>query len=206
MKAIIYHNDSDITRYLIEKDPLLAPLFKVKKHIEVRLNHNYFHALLETIIAQQLSSKVAFVISKRVHVFYDNDITPEIILKTDDQVLRSLGLSFQKIKYLKSLAEHVISDRASFDRLEFLSDQEIIEILIKIKGIGIWTAQMFLMFSLGREDVFSSLDLGLRNALKIVYKNPDLTIKDIDNIAINWSPYRSVVAHFLWHLWDNTEE
>ncbi|OHE27133.1 MAG: hypothetical protein A2Y43_00305 [Tenericutes bacterium GWA2_38_26] len=74
--------------------------------------------------------------------------------------------------------------------------------LIKIKGIGVWSAQMFLMFSLGREDVFSVLDLGLRNAVKKIYNNPDLTHDEIEKISENWVPYRSIVSHFLWHAWD----
>lgn len=205
MKTLIYDSDSPIVSYLTQKDPLLITLFEKKKRIHVTLNENYFIALVETIIAQQLSAKVASVISKRVHDYFSSEITPEKIIDTHEDELRAIGLSFQKIKYLKSLATHIIEKDVDLDTFNTLSDQAVIDMLIKIKGIGVWTAQMFLMFSLGREDVFSSLDLGLRNALKKIYQNPNLTMSDIDDIALSWSPYRSVVAHFLWHAWDNNE-
>lgn len=84
-----------------------------------------------------------------------------------------------------------------------MTDEEIINMLVRIKGIGIWSAQMFLMFSLGREDVFSVLDLGLRNAAKKIYNQPELTNEQIELMSQNWKPYRSVVSHYLWHAWDS---
>ena len=83
-----------------------------------------------------------------------------------------------------------------------MSDQEIIDQLIQVKGIGVWTAQMFLMFSMGREDVFSALDLGLRNALMTLLNQQDMTIKEIETYSLKWKPYRSIVSHYLWHIWD----
>ncbi|MDY0074464.1 MAG: DNA-3-methyladenine glycosylase [Acholeplasmataceae bacterium] len=202
MKTIVYQHESEITKYLIERDPKLSELFDKQKQVTVYVSDNYYESLIDTIIAQQLSGKAAATISKRVHTFFNEDITPENLIKADDESLRALGVSYPKIKYLKSLAEHMIDQSVDFSQLDNMSNQEVIDMLIQIKGIGVWSAQMFLMFSLGREDVFSPLDLGLRNAVKHLYQNPDLTVPEIEKISENWSPYRSVVSHFLWHIWD----
>lgn len=202
MEKKIYHHDADYIAYLIEKDPKLEKLFLTKKEIIVHVDDDYFNALANTIIAQQLSSKVASILTERFRNFFEQKPTPEDILKTDDEALRALGLSYQKIKYIKSLSEALLSKTVHFDDITELSDNEVIEMLIQIKGIGVWSAQMFLIFSLGREDVFSVLDLGLRNALKRIYDNPDLTPQEIEQASEKWSPYRSIVSHFLWHAWD----
>lgn len=202
MHTLTYRNDSKIIRELIEKDPKLKELFERKEEIIVYVSDRYFESLVDTIIAQQLSSKVANVISKRVSQFFDGQITEMKLLEAKDEDLRGLGLSFQKIKYLRSLADCIHNGIVDLNNLESKSDLEIIEMLVKVKGIGVWTAQMFLMFSMGREDVFSVLDLGLRNALKKVYNDESLTHDQMTEIASKWSPYRSVVSHYLWHAWD----
>ncbi len=206
MKTIVYYHDTPITKSLMQKDPKLIPLFQRKKQIDVTLSDDYFLSLVHTIIAQQLSSKVASVISRRLTDHFNERITPDHIANADDQELRALGLSHQKIKYLKSLAECLITRKVHFDDIQQMSDQEVIDMLVQIKGIGIWTAQMFLIFSLGREDVFSVLDLGLRNVVKDLYQNPALTNQEIDKISQTWAPYRTVVSHFLWHAYDGIDE
>ncbi|MDX9691672.1 MAG: hypothetical protein RBT45_04390 [Acholeplasmataceae bacterium] len=203
MKKITYYQTSDIIHYLIQKDERLKPLFKKKDQIDVQINEDYFDSLVSTITAQQLSSKVAQVIYTRLKLLCNQEITAQKILIFTDEQLRSIGLSYQKIKYLKSLAEHVINHDVYFEHIDDKSDEKIIEMLTQIKGIGVWSAQMFLIFSLGREDVFSVLDLGLRNAVKKLYQNDQLTHDEINQLSLNWSPYRSVVSHFLWHAWDN---
>ena len=202
MNTLIYHKDSKIIQELMLKDPKLKVLFDRRDEIVVRLSNRYFESLVDTIIAQQLSSKVANVISKRVYAFFNDEITEQKLLNAQEEDLKALGLSRQKIAYLKSLAACIHQGIVNLDHLELKSDQEIIDMLTKIKGIGVWTAQMFLMFSLGREDVFSVLDLGLRNALKKVYEDETLTHDQMKEIAEKWSPYRSVVSHYLWHAWD----
>ena len=202
MHTLTYHRESEIVKQLLDKDPLLEELFKHKESITVPVSDRYFESLLDTIIAQQLSGKVASVISKRFFDYFEGDVRPEMLVATPDENLRSLGLSYQKINYLKSLSDCILTHKVDLHHLERLSDQEVIDMLVQIKGIGVWTAQMFLMFSLGREDVFSVGDLGLRNAVKRLYNNPELTHQAIENIAEKWSPYRSIVSHFLWHAWD----
>jgi len=203
MKKIIYHRDAKEVKYLIEKDPLLIPLFKKKEEIILEIDPDYFVFLVGTIISQQVSSKVSLVIFNRFKVLCEEQITPQKILNFTEEQMRGIGLSYQKIKYLKSLAECEEKQIINLHDLDHLENEQIISMLTQIKGIGIWSAQMFLMFSLGREDVFSVLDLGLRNALKIIYNQPDLTQNEIEKISEKWKPYRSIVSHFLWHAWDN---
>ncbi len=203
MKSYVYKNKSDVIEYLVSQDPLLINLFQLKDEIRVNINEHYFESLVDIMIAQQLSSKVSSVISKRIYDYYQGEITATKVFETKDEELRKLGLSHQKITYLKSLADSVIQGVITFLDMDKKSDQEITSMLIKVKGIGIWSAQMFLIFSLGREDVFSVLDLGLRNALKRVYQNQELMMDEINNISQKWVPYRSIVSHYLWHAWDN---
>lgn len=202
MHTLTYHRESDIIKQLLEKDPLLKDLFVHKESVTVRISDRYFESLIDTIIAQQLSGKVASVISKRFFDYFEGEVTPALLIETSDEHLRSLGLSYQKIKYLKSLADCILTQKVDLSHLDHMTDQEVIDMLVQIKGIGVWTAQMFLMFSLGREDVFSVGDLGLRHAVKKLYQNPDLTHEAIEKIAEKWTPYRSIVSHFLWHAYD----
>lgn len=202
MKTITYDQNSSICQSLIQKDPLLKDLFEEVKSVNVTLNDDYFKSLAFTILSQQLSSKVANVIINRFINLYQNNLIPEDILKTDDAILRGIGLSYQKISYVKSLSDAVLKKIVDFDHIELKSDQVIKDMLIKVKGIGPWSAEMFLMFSLGREDVFSSLDLGLRNACKALYQNDSLSTQEIEDISLKWKPYRSIVSHFFWHMHD----
>lgn len=203
MPRMIYNHDSKEVQYLIQKDPYLKPLLEKHKEVSISLSEDYFVSLVGTIVAQQLSSKVANVIYQRLETLCHHEITAEKIMQCDDEALRSIGLSYQKIKYVKSVASHMLDGTVHFDDLEQMSDQAIIDMLTQIKGIGVWSAQMFLMFSLGRQDVFSVLDLGLRNAVKKVYQNQDLTAAEIEKISETWKPYRSIASFYLWHAWDN---
>ncbi|MBE0701168.1 MAG: DNA-3-methyladenine glycosylase 2 family protein [Acholeplasmataceae bacterium] len=202
MKRLTYNRQSDEVRYLIKQDPKLKTLFNQLDEVHVTIDDNYFVSLVGTIVSQQLSGKVAQVIFRRVHDYFDQDITTRKVLLAPEEQLRSLGLSFQKIKYLKSLSECVISQTVKLHELDHLDDEDIIKMLTQIKGIGRWSAEMFLIFSLGRQDVYSVLDLGLRNALKRLYNNQNLSHEEINKISEKWKPYRTIVSHFLWHAWD----
>jgi len=203
MKKMTYHRDSIAIKTLIEKDPKLKQLFDLKSEIVVEIDDQYFVSLVGTIIAQQLSSKVARVLLNRLYTYCQNEITPEKIQDMLPETMRSMGLSFQKQSYLKSLAQSMLNQTVRFDRIHEMDNQQVIDMLTSIKGIGVWSAEMFLMFSLGREDVFSVGDLGLRNAVKKLYEMPDLTHKEILKLSESWQPYRSIVSHYLWHAWDN---
>jgi DNA-3-methyladenine glycosylase II len=158
-----------------------------------------FDRLCESIISQQLSVRVADVIYERVlSLMPEKKLSPEEILKTKDEDLRKCGLSYGKIKYLKDLSEKVKSEELDLDNLENLPDEEVIKELTKVKGIGKWTAEMFLMFALGRPDIFSHGDLGLQNAIKKIYGFEEYKIEIVEEIIIKWSPYRTIAARILW--------
>lgn len=203
MRRVVYKMDSEQVKILIDKDPSLEKLFHMKNEIVVHIQDNYFLSLVEIISAQQLSTKVASLILGRLRMLFENGLNPNDLLQLSDDALRAVGLSYQKITYLKSLSSFFLHNQDVILHLINMDNESIINRLKEIKGIGNWSAEMFLIFSLGREDVFSVHDLGLRNAVKRLYQNPNLTNDDIIKISQKWSPYRSVVSHYLWHAWDN---
>ncbi len=204
-KVITYRNDMPFIKTLIEKDPLLLSLFQSIEAVTLTLSDDYFLSLIESIISQQLSSRVATVIYDRLLSYYDHDVTPKKILSTDKEELRALGISYAKINYLQSLANTVDLGLIAFDQFEHMSDEHIIDELVQVKGIGEWTAQMFLMFSLGREDVSAPLDLGLRKAYSRL-KREEVDIKTFEKSSKAWQPYRSIVSYFLWKSIDKPKE
>lgn len=181
-------------------DPLLFSLIQLPDDIKIQHSSNYFLSLCREIITQQLASGAARAIFGRFEkLFVHKDVTPEIVLSLSDQVVRDTGASWAKVRYIKDLAQCVITKKINLKKLHGLGDKEVIQELIKVKGIGPWTAEMFLMFSLGREDVFSYGDLGLRHAMQKLYtlkKEP--TIKQMEKITSKWSPYRTYGALLLW--------
>lgn len=203
MKKITYDINQKKVQAILEKDSTLEPLFKKVKSVDVYIEDNYFEFLVFTIIGQQLSVSVADTLFKRLKTHFDNNLTSDNILLTEDTVLRELGLSYRKSAYLKALA---VSENEGYLSKEYINSNSIESIkaqLLKIKGVGPWTIEMFLMFSLGNEDVFSIGDLGLRNAYKQVMNRPSLTNQELESISLKWRPYRSIVAHFLWKYWDD---
>lgn len=188
-------------KYLAKVDPVLRRVIGQKK-LKARPPHKrYFEALCVAIINQQLSGKAAATIEKRfVGLFAKTGFpSPAQVLRKSDNRLRSAGLSFQKISYIKSLAGLVNKGKIDFKKFKKLSDEEIISLLTKVKGIGRWTAEMFLMFCLGRPDVFSHGDLGLKNAIKKWYNlDKDRHSKKYHKLVESWSPHRTTAARYLW--------
>lgn len=158
-----------------------------------------FDELVESIVSQQLSIKASDAIYKRIIALMPaKKLNPENLLKIKDENLRLSGLSFRKIKYIKDLSEKVLSGQLSLEKLKFLEDEEVIKELTKVKGIGRWTAEMFLMFALARPDIFSHGDLGLKNAIKKIYGMKEYKIVAVEKIVIKWIPYRTIAARILW--------
>ncbi|PIT88857.1 MAG: DNA-3-methyladenine glycosylase 2 family protein [Candidatus Levybacteria bacterium CG10_big_fil_rev_8_21_14_0_10_36_7] len=185
-------------------DPILFEAASKIKVIELQVYKDPFVRLTRSIVGQQLSVKAAATIYGRFEALLKNQITPQKILKTSDEKLRGVGLSFQKIKYLKDLSEKVKSKEINLNNLESLPDEEISIQLIKVKGIGLWTIEMFLMFHLGRPDIFSNGDLGLRNAIQKLYKLKNKpTEKQLLKITKKWSPFRTYASMILWRSLDN---
>ena len=189
------------SKYLKKTDPVLAKLIGQIKLKERKPHKRYFEALCEAIINQQLSGKAAATIEKRfIALFPDKKFPkPAQVLKKSDKILRTAGLSFQKISYIKSLAALVEKGKIDFGRFTNLTDEEIIGLLNEVKGIGRWTAEMFLMFCLNRPDVFSHGDLGLRKAIKKWYKlDIKISPKKYHQLVESWKPYRTAAARYLW--------
>ena len=188
-------------------DPVLAKLVKnlgelpKSRKLCSRLEH-----LVEAIISQQLSVKASDTIYKRFLGLFPKSKfpKPEQIFKLKTQQLRAVGISNQKAIYIFDLAEKVVNKKINLRTLHTLSDEEVIQTLIQVKGIGRWTAEMFLMFSLQRPDIFSVGDLGLKNAIIRLYglKQP-LTEKQLHNLVKKWSPYKTIASRYLWKSLNN---
>ncbi len=164
----------------------------------------YFKKLCREIIAQQLASKAAHAIISRFYdLFERKHVTPDKVLAFSEQELRNVGMSWAKARYTRDLAQKVKDKEVGLNNLHNLDDKLVVEELIKVKGIGNWTAEMFLIFTLGREDVFSHGDLGLRKALQNLYGFKDKpNEKQINKIVDKWSPYKSYGCLALWRSVD----
>ena len=192
--------------YLKKADPTMARLIAEVGpcRYEVKNFGTHFDALCRSIIYQQLSTKAAGTIHGRfLDLFQGRHPTPEALLAIPEETLRGVGLSRQKLNYLRDLASRVHTGALPLDHLDELPDQEIIDYLVQVKGIGVWTAQMFLMFRLGRMDVLPVLDLGIRNAIKKAYRVRGVpTPKRMQKLGAPWSPYASVACWYLWRSLD----
>ena len=192
--------------HLKKSDPTMARLIAEVGpcRYEVKNFGTHFDALCRSIIYQQLSTKAAGTIHGRfLDLFPDRHPTPDALRRQSEESLRAVGLSRQKLNYLRDLAERVHTGALPLDHLDELPDQEIIDYLVQVKGIGVWTAQMFLMFRLGRLDVLPDLDLGIRNAIKKAYRVRGVPNgKRIQKIGAAWRPYASVACWYLWRSLD----
>lgn len=199
-----------IINHFKAKDPILYKT--LQKIVEKKMDNNLFVIgdskdlfvdLIETIINQQLSDKAAATIFSRFKkLFPKGKITPQKILKLKDEQIRIAGTSYGKIIFMKDLSSKVLSKELILENLKSLDDEQIIIELTKVKGIGRWTAEMFLMFSLGKEDIFSHGDLGLNNAIVKLYGLNKPTKEDVMTITNKWIPYRTYACRILWRSLD----
>ena len=194
---------------LMRRDPILAPV--IRKHrnrspLDVPAM-DPFPALVRTITAQQISTKAAATIHGRLVALMPNGVAPEAIVALTDGQMRQAGLSRQKSAYLRDLASKVISGELPIASLHELSDEDVIEAIVKVKGLGRWSAEMFLMFRLRRPDVLPVDDLGIVTAIQRLYglrKKPKA--ERIRKIGEAWRPYRTVACWYLWRSLENTPE
>lgn len=182
----------------LRNDPELAELVEEHGELELERSENPFERLVISIVNQQLSTQSAAAIRERL--FEQFDIEPEVLLEADEEKLNDLGLSRQKIDYIKSAARHFIDDRLDMEKFESMSDDEIIDELTDIHGVGVWTAKMFMMFVLAREDVFPVEDLGIRRAMEKQFGIESR--QEMMEKAEDWKPYRSIASLYLWKLVD----
>lgn len=189
-----------ILSHFQKSDPTMHSLAIKAGKLTLSKGKDPYLKLVESIINQQLSGKAADTIFARLlKLFPGGKITPEALVKIPDEKLRKCGISYSKIKYLKDLSQKVATGSLEFDQFDQLDQEAVIAELIKVKGIGRWTAEMFLMFHLAREDVFSVGDLGLRHAIEKHYlKGKKASDQRLISISKKWSPYRTYASMVLW--------
>src|SRR4051812_48021145 len=189
--------------HLKRSDPVLRAIIERVGPCRMEYGPAEFSSLAEAIVYQQLNGRAAVTIFDRFADLAGRPIRPEGILRLTDEQMRSVGLSKQKSAYLKDLASKTAAGVLEFARLPELSDEEVIQHLTQIKGIGVWTAHMFLMFSLRRPNVLPTGDYGVQMAVKKHYRKRKLPKpKDMEKIAKAWEPYRSVAC---WYMWRSLE-
>jgi DNA-3-methyladenine glycosylase II len=195
MKEAIHH--------LRRSDTVLAEIIERVGDYRIEFREPVFETLVRSIVYQQLSGRVASVIFGRLEKAVGGEFTPANVLKLRPDRMRKLGLSKQKTAYIRDLARHTRDRKVVFEELLELSDAEVIERLTIVKGIGVWTAHMFLMFALRRVDVLPTGDLGIRNAIKAAYglKEPP-TPAEVEAMGARWKPYSTVAS---WYLWRSLE-
>lgn len=195
MKQAIHH--------LHTNDPVLSAIIERVGAYGIQFRPPDFETLVKSIVFQQLSGRVASVIFGRLSAAVKGVVTPETILKLRPSRMRSLGLSTQKTAYIRDLARHTRAGEVVFADLPALPDDEVILRLTRVKGIGVWTAHMFLIFALQRTDILPIGDLGVRNAIRKAYNLEALPSPDeMERMAQRWRPYCSVAS---WYLWRSLE-
>jgi DNA-3-methyladenine glycosylase II len=193
-------------RLLARRDPVLRDLMRAQGPcgLAARLHTNPFKALARAIVGQQLSAKAAATIFSRFEGLYDAFPTPAQVLATPDERLRAVGLSSQKLGYLRDLCRRIEEGQLPLDVLERMEDEAVIEALTQVKGVGRWTAEMFLIFRLQRPDVLPVGDLGIVRAVQRAYKLRKAPSPDrLTRIGEAWRPYRSVACWYLWASLNN---
>lgn len=195
------------TAYLSATDPILAAVINGASLPTFMPHKKYYQELVESIISQQLSVKAAAAILKRFNELFVADFpSPEDILTKDVETYRAIGLSRQKASYIRDLAEKVIEGTVTFDHLDSLTNQEVIDELVQIKGVGVWTVHMFLLFCMGRFDVLPTGDLGIRNGIQKLYglkeRPGDAEIMKLAK-KHKWHPYESIASWYVWYSLDN---
>jgi DNA-3-methyladenine glycosylase II len=190
-------------RTLSRRDPLLRPVAKAHGLPTFRPGDDYFGSLVDAIISQQISGKAAESILARLNALTGGRATPAVLAALPDEAIRSAGVSPQKLGYLRSLVEHVEQNLLKLPVIADLPDEEVIRELTAIKGIGVWTAQMFLLFTLGRLDVLPTGDLGVKKGVQILLDLPEMpTPARVEGIAEErgWAPYRSIASWYMWRV------
>jgi len=189
--------------HLKKADPVLAAIIERVGPCRIEYGPPEFHSLAEAIVYQQLNGKAALTIFNRLAELAGKPLTPEGIMKVTDQQLRNVGLSKQKSSYLRDMAERTTRGELDFTRLPDLSDDEVIEHLTMVKGVGVWTAHMFLMFTLRRPNILPTGDFGVQTAIKKYYNKRKMPKPaQMEKIAKPWEPYRSIACWYLWKSLD----
>jgi DNA-3-methyladenine glycosylase II len=189
--------------HLKKSDPILRTIIERVGPCRMEFGEPVFHSLAEAIVYQQLNGKAAVTIFNRFTALAGEPVTPEGILKLTPENMRTVGLSKQKSSYLFDMAERASRGELDFARLPDLTDEEVIKHLTQVKGVGVWTAHMFLMFTLKRPNIFPTGDFGVQMAIKKHYGKRKLPKPlQMEKIAKAWEPYRSIACWYLWRSLD----
>ena len=189
----------------LSKDRKLAKIIAKIGNYEIRVTKNKYESLIEAIITQQLSGSAARSISTKFRSLYETRFPKPIdVIDTSDAKLRKTGLSKMKVEYIKEISKKIEAKELKLHKLPKLSDEEVVDELTQIRGIGRWTAEMFLIFTLGRMDVLPVGDLGLKKGIKKLHSMQELpTDEEMEKIAKKWRPYRTVATWYLWKSLQN---
>jgi DNA-3-methyladenine glycosylase II len=187
----------------LRKDKALKKVIDHVGPLESRKSQDLYVSLMKAIVSQQLSVKAAATIWGRfLELFKDGYPDPKLLLKMKDDTLRAVGLSYQKAGYLKNIARFSTEETLDYKKLKSKGDEELIEYLVQIKGVGRWTVEMLLMFSLNRHDILPKDDLGIQNGMKSLYKidpqNKKELYAEMERIAEKWRPYRTLACRYIW--------
>lgn len=200
----------EAAKHLAEHDKKLAPVIAASGPCRIRPHADHYGELVSNIVGQQLSTKAAYAIWQRVlNLFGGKMPMPEQLIKIDGQKLRDVGLSWNKVRYVKDIAEHILDGRLDMDHIASMPNDQLIEQLTAVKGIGEWSAHMYMMFGLGRLDILPVGDLGIRKAAQSLYGLKQLpSPEELITIANknNWHPYESVASWYLWQSLDNSPQ
>lgn len=194
-------------RHLASNDPIIGALIDLFGNCKLVPHTDYYGELVSAIIGQQLSEKAGATIYKRFLTLFDGKLpTPEQIIMTDTEAIRGIGCSYSKAGYMKDLAQHIIDGRLNLGHIATLPNDVVIEQLVSVKGIGEWSAHIFMMFCLGRLDILPTGDLGIRKGMVLNYGLSELPKPaEMHEIALKnrWAPYQSVASWYLWQSLDN---
>lgn len=194
-------------RRVLSQDPVMAAIISQEEEIVQEPHEDIYLSLLSSIISQQLSTKVARVIKSRFLALFPGEYPqPEWVLEKSDEELRGVGLSFQKIGYIRNVAAFARQGQLDYQVISQLRDEDLIRHLVQIKGVGRWTAEMILMFTLVRPDVFPVDDLGIQNAMKKQYglsQAGKSLLLEMSRLAEAWRPHRTLASRYLWQSLDN---
>ena len=183
----------------LRQDPALAGVIDMVGEFKLKKRNHHFAVLVESIISQQLATSAADAIFKRFKGLYPKFPTASEVLATRKSKLRTVGLSGMKIEYLKNLAKHVEEGKLNMRAISRMSDEDVIDHLTQVRGIGRWTAEMFLIFSLGRQDVFPVGDFGLRKGVQVLFSLPEIPKpQEVEKLGQDWKPYRTIATWYIW--------
>ncbi|MEQ6390993.1 DNA-3-methyladenine glycosylase 2 family protein [Bacillaceae bacterium S4-13-58] len=197
MEKYYYTYNHPHALHLSEVDPILKKLIEKVEVIDVPLRKDYYNSIVKQIIGQQLSLKAAHTITNRVLQLWGN-FDPILLEQIDNDQLRNTGVSRPKISYIRDLTNKHINGEVDLKTIHLLKDEDVIERLTSVKGIGKWTAEMFLIFSLGRMNILSFGDVSIQNAIRWLYKLEKDQPLDLQPFYEKWSPYNTVASLYLW--------